>query len=282
MKASEPAAVPADLAPDYVRRINPYVPGKPIDELAREYGLAEEAIVKLASNENPRGPSPRVREAIVAACPGITRYPDGNGFALKSALASRYSVAREQIVLGNGSNDILELATQAFLRPGDEAVYSQHGFAVYPLATQARGAIGIEVPARDYGHDLDAMAKAVSSRTRIIFVANPNNPTGTWLPPAAIKAFAESTVAEAPVDTVLIAQLTYLQVYDADNHHIITNASCTTNCLAPTAKVLHETVGIKHGLMTTIHAYTADQNLLDGPHARTSRRSTIPRTPCNR
>ena len=120
---------PSELAPDYVRRIAPYVPGKPIEELAREYGLAEDEIIKLASNENPRGPSPKVREAIMAACAGVTRYPDGNGFALKSALAARYRVDRGQIVLGNGSNDVLELASQAFLRPGDEAVYAQHAFA---------------------------------------------------------------------------------------------------------------------------------------------------------
>jgi len=205
ISANETAAVPADLAPDYVRRINPYVPGKPIEELAREYGLAEEAIVKLASNENPRGPSPKAREAIVAACAGITRYPDGNGFALKNALASRYGVDREQIVLGNGSNDILELATQAFLRPGDEAVYSQHGFAVYPLATQARGATGIQVLARHYGHDLEAMAKAVTSRTRIVFVANPNNPTGTWLPPAALRAF----LAAVPSEVLIVLDEAY-------------------------------------------------------------------------
>ena len=118
------------LSPEYIRRISPYVPGKPIDELAREYGLAESDIVKLASNENPRGPSPKVRDAIASAAAGVTRYPDGNGFALKSALAERYGVSLDQIVLGNGSNDILELATQAFLRPGDHAVYAQHAFAV--------------------------------------------------------------------------------------------------------------------------------------------------------
>src|SRR6202051_4019237 len=133
------------LSPEYVRRIAPYVPGKPVEELAREYGLAEKDIVKLASNENPRGPSPRVRQAIAEAGAAITRYPDGNGFALKTALATRFCVEREQVVLGNGSNDILELATQAFLRPGDEAVYLEHAFWVSPLATRARGATGVTV-----------------------------------------------------------------------------------------------------------------------------------------
>jgi histidinol-phosphate aminotransferase len=195
----------AALSPEYVRRIAPYVPGKPVEELAREYGLAEKDIVKLASNENPRGPSPRVRQAIADAVAGITRYPDGNGFALKTALASRFGVEREQVVLGNGSNDILELTTQAFLRPGDEAVYSQHAFAVYPLATQARGAIGVLVPARALGHDLDAMRAAITQRTRIVFVANPYNPTGTWLAPGAMKAF----VASVPQDVLIVLDEAY-------------------------------------------------------------------------
>ena len=186
-------------SPDYIRGINPYVPGKPIEELAREYGLAERDIVKLASNENPRGPSPKVRAAIAEAAAGVTRYPDGNGFALKEALAARFAVSGEQIVLGNGSNDILELATQAFLRPGDRTVYAQHAFAVYPLATQARGGVGIEVPARGLGHDLAAMRAALTPNTRIVFVANPNNPTGTWVPPGEVEAFAASVPREVLV-----------------------------------------------------------------------------------
>jgi histidinol-phosphate aminotransferase len=195
----------AALSPEYVQRISPYVPGKPIEDLAREYGLAESEIIKLASNENPRGPSPKVRAAIAAAAAGVTRYPDGNGFALKHALSARFGVHADQIVLGNGSNDILELATQAFLRPGDHAVYAQHAFAVYPLATQARGACGIEVPARDLGHDLAAMRAALTPQTRIVFVANPNNPTGTWLPPAQIEAF----VASVPGDVLIVLDEAY-------------------------------------------------------------------------
>src|SRR5262250_890076 len=148
---------PSRLAPDYVRKIARYIPGKPVEELAREFGLDPASIIKLASNENPRGPGPAVRRALVAATEELSRYPDGNGFALKTALATRYGVGPDDIVLGNGSNDVLELVTQAFLRPGDSAVYSRHAFAVYPLATQARGATGIAVPpARDLGHDLSA------------------------------------------------------------------------------------------------------------------------------
>ncbi len=183
---------PSMQAPEYVRKIAPYLPGKPTAELAREFGLAERDIVKLASNENPRGPGPAVRAAIAAALDDVSRYPDGNGFELKTALAARHRVAPEQIVLGNGSNDVLELVTQAFLRPGDHAVYSRHAFAVYPLATQARGATGIEVAARNFSHDLPAIRAALTPTTRVVFIANPNNPTGTWLPPAAIEAFLES------------------------------------------------------------------------------------------
>jgi len=190
---------PAHLAPEYVRHIARYIPGKPVDELAREFGLDERTIIKLASNENPRGPSVAVRAAIAKAADDLSRYPDGNGFALKSALATRFGVTPDCIVLGNGSNDILELVTQAFLRPGDYAIYSRHAFAVYPLATQARGATGIEVAAADFGHDLPAMRRAINAGTRIVFVANPNNPTGTWIAPDALEAFVASVPSEVLV-----------------------------------------------------------------------------------
>jgi len=199
------ALEPASHAPAWVRDIAPYVPGKPIDELARELHLDPAAIVKLASNENPRGPSPKVLAAIAAAAADVTRYPDGNGFALRSALAARLGVAQESLVLGNGSNDILELVTQAFLTPGDEAIYAQHAFAVYPLATHARGAKGVEVPAKDYGHDLPAMLAAITPRTRVVFVANPNNPTGTWIASAAMEAF----VAKVPREVVVVLDEAY-------------------------------------------------------------------------
>ena len=170
-----------DLAPGYIRAIAPYQPGKPIAELARELGLDPDSIIKLASNENPLGVSPLAMRAAQQALDDIARYPDGNGFELKQALARRYGVDMAQCVLGNGSNDVLELAARAFLTPGLEAIYSQHAFAVYPLAVHAAGAAGVEVPARDFAHDLDAMAKAVSPRTRLVFLANPNNPTGTLI-----------------------------------------------------------------------------------------------------
>jgi histidinol-phosphate aminotransferase len=178
-----------ELSPSYVRSIAPYQPGKPISELAREMGLDERSIVKLASNENPRGIGPRTRAAIEAAIGDIARYPDGNGFELKQALAKRYHVDMGSIVLGNGSNDVLELVALAFLGPGRAAVYSQHAFAVYPLATQARGARSIVVPAKNYGHDLEAMAKAIDDETYVAWVANPNNPTGTFARHEEVEAF---------------------------------------------------------------------------------------------
>jgi histidinol-phosphate aminotransferase len=178
-----------ELSPSYVRSIAPYQPGKPISELAREMGLDEKSIVKLASNENPRGIGPRTRAAIDAALPEIARYPDGNGFELKQALARRYHVDMGSVVLGNGSNDVLELVALAFLGPGRAALFSQHCFAVYPLATQARGARSIVVPAKNYAHDLEAMAKAVDDETYVAWIANPNNPTGTFARHDAIEAF---------------------------------------------------------------------------------------------
>ncbi|KAA3651160.1 MAG: histidinol-phosphate transaminase [Proteobacteria bacterium] len=179
----------ADQAPDYIRAISPYQPGKPISELAREMGLVEASIVKLASNENPLGISPLAKEALGRAVAELARYPDGNGFALKAALSERTGVAMNGIVLGNGSNDILELVARTFLTPGAEAVFSQHAFAVYPLATMAVGARPVAVPAKDFGHDLDAMAAAVTDKTGVVFIANPNNPTGTFLSGAQIEAF---------------------------------------------------------------------------------------------
>jgi histidinol-phosphate aminotransferase len=173
--------------------------------VARELHLDPATIVKLASNENPRGPSPKVLAAIAAAAAEVTRYPDGYGYHLKEALARRFDIAPAQIVLGNGSNDILELATMAYLRPGLAAVYAQHAFAVYPLATHARGALGIEVPARDLGHDLPAMRAAITPETRIVFVANPNNPTGTFVAPPTLEAFIDSV----PRDVLVVLDEAY-------------------------------------------------------------------------
>jgi len=178
-----------EQSPSYIRAIAPYQPGKPISELAREMGLDEKKIVKLASNENPLGISPKAKAAIKKGLAQLGRYPDGNAFELKAALARRHGVPQECIVVGNGSNDLLEMAAGAFLAPGRAAVYSQHAFAVYPLATQARGATGIVVPAKNYAHDLAAMLAAITPETRVVFIANPNNPTGTFATGEEIENF---------------------------------------------------------------------------------------------
>jgi histidinol-phosphate aminotransferase len=165
-----------------IRAIAPYVPGKPIDDVARELGLPVERIVKLASNENPLGAPPGALAALHgASLADVARYPDGNAFVLKADLSRRLGVPAEWITIGSGSNDILEMAAGAMLGPGRSCVFSQYSFAVYALATQVRGARAIVVPATDHGHDLPRMAAAIAPDTRLIYLANPNNPTGTFV-----------------------------------------------------------------------------------------------------
>ncbi|MDT3669618.1 MAG: histidinol-phosphate transaminase [Aromatoleum sp.] len=205
----------ASKAPEYIRRISPYEPGKPIGELAREMGIPEAGIVKLASNENPLGMSSLAKEAAAAALVAGERYPDGNAFDLKAALCSRFGVQPDQLVIGNGSNDVLELAARAFLGAGRSAVFSQHAFAVYALSTNATGAVGIEVPAKNFGHDLQAMAAAIRPDTRIVFIANPNNPTGTFLDGAAIEAF----LASVPSDVLVVLDEAYTEYLGAQQRY---------------------------------------------------------------
>jgi histidinol-phosphate aminotransferase len=187
----------SSLAPETIRAISPYVPGKPITEVARELGLPVDSIVKLASNENPLGMSPKARAAVERAVAGIERYPDQ--FELIAALAGRFGLDPVQVVLGNGSNDVLDMVGRVFLAPGRSSVFSQHAFAVYPLATMAAGGQCIEVPARDFGHDLMAMRAAIRADTRVVWLANPNNPTGTFIPAREVKAFLESVPADVAV-----------------------------------------------------------------------------------
>jgi histidinol-phosphate aminotransferase len=200
------------LAQPGVQQLSPYVPGKPVDELARELDLDPASIVKLASNENPLGPSPKALEAIRQALPELTRYPDGNGFELKSRLAARCGVQINQVTLGNGSNDILDLVARAYLAPGLNAVFSQYAFAVYPISTQAVGAQGKVVPAKDYGHDLDAMLAAIDENTRVVFIANPNNPTGTWFGPDALERF----LARVPQSVLVVLDEAYIEFAEGD------------------------------------------------------------------
>ena len=182
-----------DQAPSYVRAISPYVPGKPITELARQMGLPVDKIVKLASNENPLGMSPKARAAVEAALSSVERYPDQ--FDLIAAIAERHGVAQEQVVLGNGSNDVLDLAARVFLAPGRSAVFSRHAFAVYPLASMSAGAECLAAPAKNYGHDPAAMLAAIRGDTHLVWIANPNNPTGNFLPQAEVRAFIEKIPA---------------------------------------------------------------------------------------
>lgn len=204
-----------DHALSNIKKIAPYQPGKPITEVARELGLPVESIIKLASNENPLGMSPKARAAIQAAIDGLARYPDD--FELKAALAKHNGVNANQIVLGNGSNDVLELIAQVFLAPGRSAVFSAHAFAVYPLATMGVGGECIAAAAKDFAHDLPAMRAAVREDTRIVWIANPNNPTGTFLPYGELKAF----IASLPRDIVVVLDEAYNE-YLAPEHRVDT------------------------------------------------------------
>ena len=163
--------------PDYVLGIQPYVPGKPIEELERELGITNS--IKLASNENPVGPSPKALEVIRNSCSDINRYPDGAGYYLKRVLSEKLSVSEEELILGNGSNELLNIAARTFLQDGDEAVMAVPSFVVYAMAVQAVGGKAIQVPLKNYTHDLEAMAGAITPKTKMLFIANPNNPTGT-------------------------------------------------------------------------------------------------------
>jgi histidinol-phosphate aminotransferase len=178
-----------DQAPQFIRSIAPYKAGKPVSEVVRELGLDPAAIVKLASNENPLGIGEKAKAAIAKAMNELGRYPDANGFSLKAKLAARHGLKSDWLTLGNGSNDILELAAKAFLSQGTNAVFSQYAFAVYSLATQGCGAESKVVPAVNFAHDLEGFLEAIDQQTRILFIANPNNPTGTFLPKEKLITF---------------------------------------------------------------------------------------------
>lgn len=195
-----------------VSALAPYQPGKPLDELEREYGIVD--AVKLASNENPLGPSPLALEAVRSALPDIALYPDGNGFALKTALAGHLDLDPAQVTLGNGSNEVLELVARAFLTTGREAVFSQYAFAVYPIVTQASGAVSVVVAAHDWGHDLDAMAAAITERTAVVFIANPNNPTGTWVDRQALETFLE----RIPTRVIVVVDEAYAEYVEQSSY----------------------------------------------------------------
>jgi len=188
-----------------IQALHPYQPGKPVEELERELGLTD--IIKLASNENPNGPSAAVLQALAAAGKSLSLYPDGNGFVLKQALQKKLKINAAHIILGNGSNDLLDLLARVFSGPGKEVLFSQFAFAVYPIVAQACNAVPVSVPASEWGHDLEAMAAAVSDRTSLIFLANPNNPTGTYFGRTAFETF----MAKIPARVIVVLDEAYFE-----------------------------------------------------------------------
>ncbi|GAB6070311.1 histidinol-phosphate transaminase [Thiomicrorhabdus hydrogeniphila] len=185
--------------------IHPYVPGKPVSELQRELSL--ESITKLASNENPLGCSNLVIKAIQEEIKNISRYPDGNAYDLKASLADFLNVKQEQLAVGNGSNELLELVARVFAGPGDEVIYSQYAFAVYSISAQVVGAKGVEVPAKEWGHDLPAMLAAITDKTKIIYIANPNNPTGTFFTRTEWQDF----ISQVPEKVMVVLDEAYVE-----------------------------------------------------------------------
>ncbi len=202
------------LAVSGVQSLHPYLPGKPVDELAREQGLAVDDIVKLASNENPLGPSESSKSAIKQQLSELSRYPDGNLYNLRKTLSEKLAVKPEQLTFGNGSNDVLVLLAECFLKEGCSAVFSQYAFVVYPIAIQASGAEGIVVPAKNHGHDLEAMAKAIRKDTRMVFLANPNNPTGTAFDADELKLF----MGKVPEDVIVVLDEAYFEYAESVDH----------------------------------------------------------------
>ncbi|WP_062270492.1 histidinol-phosphate transaminase [Endozoicomonas arenosclerae] len=203
-----------ELAVPGVRALNPYLPGKPVEELAREQGLDADSIVKLASNENPLGAAPSSQQAIARMMGELARYPDSSLYNLRDALSRKLSVEPEQITFGNGSNDVLVLLAQCYLTQGASAVFSEYAFVVYPIAVQAAGAQSIVVPAKNWEHDLDAMANAIRPDTRMVFLANPNNPTGTSFSDAELKTF----LAKVPENVIVVLDEAYFE-YASDSDH---------------------------------------------------------------
>jgi len=206
-----------NLAMPGVRGLHPYLPGKPIEELQREFGLSE--IIKLASNENPLGASPLGAAAACDAISNINLYPDDIGFSLRGALARRYGVAADYITLGSGSSDVIDMVARSFLGPGRNAVFSEFSFAMYPIYAQACGAESKVAaaltpgdPEMPYGHDLDAMAAAVDENTRVVFIANPNNPTGTWLNAEALELF----LSQLPADIIVVLDEAYTEYVEEE------------------------------------------------------------------
>jgi histidinol-phosphate aminotransferase len=194
-----------DLASPHLSGLIPYSPGKPIEEVERELGISDS--VKLASNENPLGPSPKALQAIAGALPNLHRYPDGGGYALRQALSRHWGVPADWLILGNGSNELLDMVGRSFLMPGDEVLYARQAFIVYDMVAQVTGATKVAVPLANFAHDLPAMQAAITPRTKLVFLANPNNPTGTCVDPRVLERF----LAAVPPDLIVVLDEAYYE-----------------------------------------------------------------------
>ena len=197
-----------DIANQGVKQLSPYQAGKPTEELERELGIHN--IVKLASNENPFGFPESAKQAILQQLDQLTRYPDSNGFYFKQAVANKFGLSPNQITLGNGSNDLIELIAHTFASEDDEIIFSQYAFIVYPLITQAINAKAVVIPAKNWGHDLEAFLANITDKTKLIYIANPNNPTGTFLTSAEIEDF----LAKVPSHIVVVLDEAYTEFTD--------------------------------------------------------------------
>ncbi len=202
-----------ELVADYIKALIPYVPGKPVEELERELGIKDS--IKIASNENPLGPSPKAVASLQNVLGGLHRYPDGNATTFKDKLSEKLGIKPDMIVIGNGSNEVLELVAATFMRPGDHAIVSEHAFVVYDLSVDSRGYEKTVVPpGKDHGHDLKAMAAAVKDNTRILFIANPNNPTGTYNTKEQMDELLESI----PDHVIVVLDEAYFEYVDKDDY----------------------------------------------------------------
>jgi histidinol-phosphate aminotransferase len=246
MNSMDPNDMPTSLPLNPALKSLPiYQPGRPIEEVARELGLPAREIIKLASNENPLGPSPAALDAMRQALDHLHLYPDGNAFYLKRKLADKLGLTPQHIILGNGSNEIIEFAGHALMAPGADVIVSQYCFAIYPIIARMFGANLITVPAKDYGHDLPAMQQALTPRTRVIFVANPNNPTGTLAPPEAVLRLIENV----PANVLLVMDEAYIEFLDAplDLLPMIRNAAKPNLLLMRTFSKIYGLAGLRLG-----------------------------------
>ncbi|WP_294088107.1 histidinol-phosphate transaminase [uncultured Actinobacillus sp.] len=202
-----------NIANEGVKSLSPYQAGKPIEELERELGITN--IIKLASNENPFGFPESAKQAIINQLNDLTRYPDANGFEVKAAVSKKFGVAPNQVTLGNGTNDLLELFAHTFAGEKDEIIYSQYAFIVYPLVTKAINAVAREIPAKNWGHNLEGFLAAINEKTKLIFIANPNNPTGNFLTEAEVDRF----LAKVPENVIVVLDEAYTE-FTAENERL--------------------------------------------------------------